>query len=827
MSSITRAIVIAAQLALFSTAAHAQVISTWDGGTLWDDPENWNHSVPQAEGNWPKNGNGGFNYSVVINTPANALLASFEPVELNSLTLSGVGRFISGGSDLIILGSSTFEGIAGFNGGGGHFYPLAGVTVSSGEFHLREWDMDTDFITLGANGTLGRMLLFDGAKVNLDGTLALNFDSTISGEPDTKITVDGGTIVRSDGVPNGVASLNVPLDIQSGTIHSTVGELRFGPVFGFSPDQPLITLNNVTIKTEGLVGEDLSSLVRFDNVKLAVTGTLTAETPILSSDSPGIHFKDAVVQFTGSMTGDGKVTFSGSSGVLDGGTLNFQTSADRGFFHDGGTVMNLTNLGVYTWRAGTMTGTVTNLADTSPAFNLPNHTGPRLISNGMFINQGEVSQEAGTVTFLAGSILNAGRWTIRGGTLVASGAPDAGLEFENTGEFLKAFVSDPVVIDADFNNAGLVRCTQGTLTFREGRVKNYDEKTEQLAGGTWRATVHGRIIFEGGIFGNFTVSSSTTVNVDGPDASFDPLNKLSTNNGAVDVSGGKQQIITPSDGSVDNGPKGLFQLGDAVLATEGEVLPTRVTLPHLDNSGDVLVFGGAILNAIVGIDLHGGRLGGDNGNIVTPIINNIAGTVSPGMLPDEDTPGADTTGVFHIEGTYIQHPAGTLLIELGGVNFSQFDTLAITSSTVAGTTGAADAALDGSLQVKLVNGFVPQVGDSFTILTAGSIDGAFASLDLPILGAGQLDVKYEGAAVVIDVISGAGSLADFVSSETFQPPPDGVVDGADLAFLLGQWGRVSGGGSPADIVSSATFQPPGDGQVDGADLAFLLGEWTG
>ncbi len=66
-------------------------------------------------------------------------------------------------------------------------------------------------------------------------------------------------------------------------------------------------------------------------------------------------------------------------------------------------------------------------------------------------------------------------------------------------------------------------------------------------------------------------------------------------------------------------------------------------------------------------------------------------------------------------------------------------------------------------------------------------------------------------------------LADIVSNTTFQPPPDGVVDGADLAYLLGAWGPNPG--SPADIVSNVTFQPPPDGVVDGADLAYMLGSW--
>lgn len=68
-------------------------------------------------------------------------------------------------------------------------------------------------------------------------------------------------------------------------------------------------------------------------------------------------------------------------------------------------------------------------------------------------------------------------------------------------------------------------------------------------------------------------------------------------------------------------------------------------------------------------------------------------------------------------------------------------------------------------------------------------------------------------------------MGDLVASDTFLPPPDGAVDGADLAYLLGEWG--SNVGSLADLVGSETFMPPPDGLVDGADLAVLLGAWGG
>ena len=77
--------------------------------------------------------------------------------------------------------------------------------------------------------------------------------------------------------------------------------------------------------------------------------------------------------------------------------------------------------------------------------------------------------------------------------------------------------------------------------------------------------------------------------------------------------------------------------------------------------------------------------------------------------------------------------------------------------------------------------------------------------------------------VTINRIEPPACMGDLVNGDTFAPPPDGTVDAADLAFLLGEWGAAEG--SPADFVSSRTFAPPPDGVVDAADLAALLGNW--
>jgi hypothetical protein len=63
-----------------------------------------------------------------------------------------------------------------------------------------------------------------------------------------------------------------------------------------------------------------------------------------------------------------------------------------------------------------------------------------------------------------------------------------------------------------------------------------------------------------------------------------------------------------------------------------------------------------------------------------------------------------------------------------------------------------------------------------------------------------------------------GAVYVLFLNSVFCPDPDcnGVIDTADLVFLLGEWGE-GGGGGPADF--------NGDGVVDTADLVDLLGAW--
>jgi len=96
----------------------------------------------------------------------------------------------------------------------------------------------------------------------------------------------------------------------------------------------------------------------------------------------------------------------------------------------------------------------------------------------------------------------------------------------------------------------------------------------------------------------------------------------------------------------------------------------------------------------------------------------------------------------------------------------------------------------------------------------GEVDMPGSAFDVAIDSDGQW-VVGTGKAVHANTLGSGGQVAA-TQLETTAPADlngDGVVDGADLGLLLGQWGTDG----PADLND--------DGVVDGADLGLLLGQW--
>jgi hypothetical protein len=129
------------------------------------------------------------------------------------------------------------------------------------------------------------------------------------------------------------------------------------------------------------------------------------------------------------------------------------------------------------------------------------------------------------------------------------------------------------------------------------------------------------------------------------------------------------------------------------------------------------------------LNIQGGTVTGQ-GTISAPVVN--AGEFNPGSTP----------GVLGVVGIYSQTSDGGLNIEIGGNSAgTQFDQL-----NVEGT-----ISLSGSLELSLINGFVPALNSTFTIINNDGSEplvGTFSGLPegaIITVGAIQFSISYLGA----------------------------------------------------------------------------------
>jgi T5SS/PEP-CTERM-associated repeat protein len=225
---------------------------------------------------------------------------------------------------------------------------------------------------------------------------------------------------------------------------------------------------------------------------------------------------------------------------------------------------------------------------------------------------------------------------------------------------------------------GLFPGTNGTVDVSgAGSVLNSfgDINVARFGAGTMNISLGAVVTSSNGFVGGFA-GSSGNVTIDGAASSWDNLGFVTiggnAGTGAVVVTNGATisawQINVGANGSLVIAPGATGSTGQIVVAEGGEV------------SG-------------------GGTLVGDVFN---------AGTIGPGASIDTLT----------VEGDYVGEITGALTMEIAE---SGSDLLAVTG----------DVTLGGTLDVTLLDGFVPELCDRFTILTGASITGRFDTVNLP------------------------------------------------------------------------------------------------
>jgi hypothetical protein len=197
-----------------------------------------------------------------------------------------------------------------------------------------------------------------------------------------------------------------------------------------------------------------------------------------------------------------------------------------------------------------------------------------------------------------------------------------------------------------------------------------------------------------------------------------------TNAGSLTVDAGSLQV----QGDFTNSGTVELRNGSSLQAGGGYVQSSGSTL--LDH---------ATLSAAGLLDLQAGLLSGSG--IIQGSVQN-AGAIAVG--------GSGAAGELIISGNYVQTATGELDIDLGGIHSgTDYDQLAI-----GGT-----ATLDGTLNVNLINGFQPIVGDSFAVLIFGSRSGDFAIENGLDLGGGlHLNPQYHPSSLALGTIGGGDAV---------------------------------------------------------------------
>jgi hypothetical protein len=177
-------------------------------------------------------------------------------------------------------------------------------------------------------------------------------------------------------------------------------------------------------------------------------------------------------------------------------------------------------------------------------------------------------------------------------------------------------------------------------------------------------------------------------------------------------------LLIVDEGTLNNSgtlsSSGRLDVGNGLLINTGTINNSGILTGSFTNSGTLKNSGqiGAPGYGFTGLTNNEGGIISGTGSATCNFTN--AGTMMPGS----------PTGVFTINGDYTQTSTGSLVEEVGWLNGNNASLLAVN--------GTAD--LDGTLELLLLSGYTPKVGDSFILMTFLQEFGSFNSITGLYLG---------------------------------------------------------------------------------------------
>lgn len=380
------------------------------------------------------------------------------------------------------------------------------------------------------------------------------------------------------------------------------------------------------------------------------------------------------------------------------------------------------------------------------------------------------------------------------GGIESDGSLGLAREVINAGQFVLDATSTGIsIIDTSFTNDGTVTVLAGELVAPVCTNMDVGFLSQQptLEGGTWE------------VLNGAQINLGRT----GSQAPAPLGTRCEGNNAVVRLSGAGSKIVNFPDGDPNdftNESSGRIELLDGasisftgLYENDGVTIVgpgSSLSVGTINNDGALTVNG--VLNIADASALPDGCTGG-TGTINGSTLTNAA-CLAPGQSP----------GMLTINADIINTASSSLQIELAGVTpATEYDLLMING----------DLTLDGTLDVTLLDGFVPDPADTFTILDATSMTGAFANA--PDMGGGIGTITTPAGDFTVTYAGGVVALTNFTPAP---PLPgdcdgDGDVDAADLVTLNA---CLTGPGIAANP-GCECFDLDGDGDADMTDYALL------
>jgi hypothetical protein len=349
----------------------------------------------------------------------------------------------------------------------------------------------------------------------------------------------------------------------------------------------------------------------------------------------------------------------------------------------------------------------------------------------------EVNQGSGGARRLSGT------WVNRGTVRVGSSLGEVVGGFTNEGEFevVTGGLIETSGASAVFNQNGGRMSGSGVLQVVSGATLNFNGGT--VTGEPPVVVGNGKLNFgastepaifamggTGGVVGG-TIAAGQTLWIRGSNAFG---HTSATTSGAGLVSRGVIRLESINSGYTSSLGGIVTSEATGLIEVNQGTGGTRTFTGTLTNRGTLQVKTSFTVAGTQFLNAPGGTLQGTGTVTLSTVTLSNAGSIRPGSSP----------GILTVGGSVAQAATGSLDAEIGGKTAgSLYDQLRV----------AGPVSLGGALNITLIGGFEPAIGDSFEILTFASRTGSFESVNGLAIGPGKrFSLSYGTDRAVLTVV---------------------------------------------------------------------------